>query len=152
MTKYSQMSDEDKRNARNKRISETIQMLRVGDYVTTPRLKEVLPMYKAIADNAMCVTEYRLMGADAMRRVNQIEEWLTARGKRHPTEIGDVNWAEQFVGLRLSAAEGKAEQLGWGYRVTSQDGRHPIVTRDHRPYDRINFTVENNAVTDISFG
>lgn len=58
---------------------------------------------------------------------------------------------DSFIGLSLEAAEEKAEKADLPHRVIKKDGEDLPVTRDYRP-ERLNFTIENAVVTQVTNG
>ena len=64
---------------------------------------------------------------------------------------GEVPTPSSFVGLTLEEAEAKATKADLPHRVIKRDGQSLPVTRDYRP-ERLNFTVENGKVTEVTNG
>lgn len=64
---------------------------------------------------------------------------------------GEIPTPSSFVGLPLEEAEAKAKAADLPHRVIRKDGEEFPVTRDYRP-ERLNFTVENGIVTEVTQG
>jgi len=56
-----------------------------------------------------------------------------------------------YVNLTLEEAINKAKENKWIYRIIKKDGVKFIVTMDLK-LNRLNFTVDNNIVTDCKIG
>lgn len=58
---------------------------------------------------------------------------------------------ESLLGLMESEAQTQAQAAGWNVRVVSRDGEEMMTTRDYRD-DRLNFSVDNGVVVEVTVG
>jgi predicted urease superfamily metal-dependent hydrolase len=59
--------------------------------------------------------------------------------------------ADSLIGLTEDEARKVAAERGWAVRVAMRDGEAFMLTTDYRE-DRVNLTVEKNAVTSVQIG
>lgn len=61
------------------------------------------------------------------------------------------SFGRTLLGMSKKKAKAKAEDAGYTVRVVSVDGDNRAVTTDYRP-DRLNFTIVDGQVTQVTYG